>query len=218
MAFKYDLKDKKVGKLLVKNLVPKELRPTQTHGNYWYCDCDCGVKNVMVPTSYLTGNGNYTQQSCGCDRKIKAFLSTTKIEISEDFINQFDDFEKFLFLHKQLTVTSGKTAGNYSVEEYKEDILYFYYNIQFNKIYSFWQEQEKDNTIYDWAKPSLDHIIPKSKGGSNKKENLQFLTVFENLNKRDMTWEEWQEFKKRTNSQSDYYLENIMKNERRDFK
>lgn len=217
MAFKYDLKDKKVGKLLVKNLVPKELRPTQTHGNYWYCDCDCGVKNVMVPTSYLTGNGNYTQQSCGCDRKIKAFLSTTKIEISEDFINQFDDFEKFLFLHKQLTVTSGKTAGNYSVEEYKEDILYFYYNIQFNKIYSFWQEQEKDNTIYDWAKPSLDHIIPKSKGGSNKKENLQFLTVFENLNKRDMTWEEWQEFKKRTNSQSDYYLENIMKNERRDF-
>lgn len=217
MAFKYDLKDKKVGKLLVKNLVPKELRPTQTHGNYWYCDCDCGVKNVMVPTSYLTGNGNYTQQSCGCDRKIKAFLSTTKIEISEDFINQFDDFEKFLFLHKQLTVTGGKTAGNYSVEEYKEDILYFYYNIQFNKIYSFWQEQEKDNTIYDWAKPSLDHIIPKSKGGSNKKENLQFLTVFENLNKRDMTWEEWQEFKKRTNSQSDYYLENIMKNERRDF-
>ena len=217
MAFKYDLKDKKVGKLLVKNLVPKELRPTQTHGNYWYCDCDCGVKNVMVPTSYLTGNGNYTQQSCGCDRKIKAFLSTTKIEISEDFINQFDDFEKFLFLHKQLTVTSGKTAGSYSVEEYKEDILYFYYNIQFNKIYSFWQEQEKDNTIYDWAKPSLDHIIPKSKGGSNKKENLQFLTVFENLNKRDMTWEEWQEFKKRTNSQSDYYLENIMKNERRDF-
>ena len=33
-----------------------------------------------------------------------------------------------------------------------------------------------------------------------------------------MTWEEWQDFKKRTNSQSDYYLENIMKNERRDFK
>ena len=210
MAVKYDLKNKKVGKLLVKELVPKELRPTQTHGNYWYCDCDCGTKNIMVPTSYLTGNGNYTQQSCGCDRKTKAFLASSKIGINEEFISQFDDFEKFLFLHKQLTLVSGKTAGTYNLEEYKEDILYFYNNEQFNKIYLFWQSQEKENTFYDWAKPSLDHIIPKSRGGSNKKENLQFLTVFENLNKRDMTWEEWQNFKIKTNSKSDYYLENIM--------
>ena len=52
-------------------------------------------------------------------------------------------------------------------------------------------------------------MIPKSKGGSNKKENLQFLTVFENLSKRDMTWDEWQAFKIKTHSQSDFYIENI---------
>ena len=211
MAFKYDLKNKRVGKLLVKELVPKELRPTQTHGNYWYCDCDCGTKNVMIPTSYLTGNGNYTQQSCGCDRKIKAFLASSKIGIDENFIQQFDDFEKFLFLHKQLTAASGKTAGQYRLKEYKEDILYFYHDNQFNQLYNFWQTEERSKTFYDLAKPSLDHIIPKSKNGSNEKENLQFLTVFENLSKRDMTWEEWEDFKIKTNTHSDYFLENILK-------
>ncbi|MBQ8207078.1 MAG: HNH endonuclease [Bacilli bacterium] len=210
MATVYNLENVRVGKLTVKTLVPKEKRPTQNHGNYWYCDCDCGNKDVMIPTTYLTGKGNYTQQSCGCDRKIKAFLASSKIGIDENFLNQFDDFEKFLFLHKQLTLISGKTAGTYNLEEYKEDILYFYNDNQFNKIYLFWKQQERENTYYDWAKPSLDHIVPKSRGGNNKKENLQFLTVFENLSKRDMTWEEWQSFKRKTHSQSDYYLENII--------
>ena len=91
----------------------------------------------MIPTSYLTGNGNYTQTSCGCDRKIQAFLKTTKIGITEDFIIQFDNFEKFLFLHKQLTTVSGKNASQYNLEEYKQDITYFYNNIQFEKLYDF---------------------------------------------------------------------------------
>ena len=52
MAYKYNLENKIVGKLTVKSLVPREKRPTQNHGNYWYCDCKCGTKNIMVPTSY----------------------------------------------------------------------------------------------------------------------------------------------------------------------
>lgn len=34
MAYRYNLEGKKVGKLTIKTLVPKEDRPTQTHGNY----------------------------------------------------------------------------------------------------------------------------------------------------------------------------------------
>jgi hypothetical protein len=36
------------------------------------CRCECG-NLCKVPTTYLTGNSNYTQTSCGCDRKKKAF-------------------------------------------------------------------------------------------------------------------------------------------------
>ena len=211
MAYRYNLEGKKVGKLTIKTLVPKEERPTQTHGNYWYCDCDCGTKNIMVPTSYLTGNGNYTQTSCGCDRKKKAFLTTTNVKTTEKFINQFEDFEKYLFLHKQLTHNEGTRNYKYSQEEYEHDIKYFYYNKQFEKLYNFWlNNKNKDKTFYDLAKPSLDHIIPKSRGGKEDYTNFQFLTLFENLAKRDMTWEEWQDFKKRTNTTSDYFLENIL--------
>ena len=72
-------------------------------------------------------------------------------------------------------------------------------------------QEEKLNTFYDWAKPSIDHIIPKSRGGNNEKENLQFLTTFENLTKRDMTMEEWNNFKIKTNTHSQYFIEEIMK-------
>lgn len=138
MATKYDLKNKRVGKLIVKDLVPIEKRPTKTHGNYWYCDCDCGTKNIMVPTSYLTGNGNYTQKSCGCDRKLKAFISTTdKRIVSEDFVSQFHDLEKYLFIHKALIHTNKKNISQYTKEEYEELISYFYFQKEFNALYNF---------------------------------------------------------------------------------
>lgn len=41
-------------------------------------------------------------------------------------------------------------------------------------------------------RPSLDHILPKSRGGSEELNNLQFLTWFENFSKRDMTQKEWE--------------------------
>ena len=89
--------------------------------------------------------------------------------------------------------------------------FYFYYDINFNIIYKNWLEQDKDNTFYNWYKPSLDHIIPKSKGGTNNIDNLRFITVFENLAKRDMDLEEWEEFKNRTNTHSNLFIEEIVK-------
>ena len=213
MAIKYDLKDKRVGKLKVIRLCTIDERPSKSHGNYWLCECDCG-NECKVPTTYLTGNGNFTQTSCGCDRKKKAFQATTYINVDEAFLNLFqDDFEKYLFLHKSLRIT-GNTVDYYNknIEKYKEIILYFWNDKQFNILYNFWRNNEKkDKTFYDWAKPSLDHIIPTSKGGKEELSNYQFLTVFENLAKRDMTMEEWNAFKRETNTKSDYFIESILK-------
>ena len=46
-----------------------------------------------------------------------------------------------------------------------------------------------------YKKPSLDHIVPKSKGGTNDIENLQFLSWFENRCKNDMSKEDWNNLK-----------------------
>ena len=213
MAKKYDLQNKKIGKLTVLSLVPKDERPTQNHGNYWFCQCECGSL-VKVPTTYLTGNGNYTQTSCGCDRKKKAFQATSYIDISDEYLDFYEDFEKFLLIHKALIRTSGNDGQYYknNNDEYKTIIDYFYNDPQFNAIYNFWLSHKLENeTFYDWAKPSLDHIIPSSKGGTNTLDNFQFLTTFENLAKRDMTMTEWENFKQKTNTTSNYFIENIMK-------
>lgn len=204
--------NKTVGHLFIKGIVPKEDKKEPDYlGTLMYCDCLlCGAKNIQVRFSYLTPNGNYHQNSCGCDRKKQTFLSSTKMNIEEDFLSQFDDFDKFLFLHKQLTNIKGKSVTDYDLEEYKKDILWFYNQIQFNLVYNFWKNSNKNNTYYDWSKPSIDHIIPKSKGGKNNIENLHFVTVFENLAKRDMTWDEWIKFKKETNTTSDYFIDNIL--------
>lgn len=214
MACKYNLVNTQVGKLKVLSLVPPDERPTKTHGNYWLCQCECG-NLVKVPTTYLTGNSNYTQTSCGCDRKKRAFQATTYVDASDEFLNQYQsDFEKFLLIHKALIRTSGNDAQYYkdNSEEYRKIIDYFWHDKQFNCVYNFWKNNQSDKiTFYDWAKPSLDHIIPSSKGGTNTLDNFQFLTTFENLAKRDMTMKEWNEFKEKTNTYSDFYIENILK-------
>lgn len=214
MARKYDLIGKNIGKLKVLSLVPINERPTQNHGNYWLCECECG-NFVKVPTTYLTGNSNYTQTSCGCERKQRAFQASTKIQVSNQFLDQYkDNFEKFLFIHHAIMGTSGNSSSYYEKHqiEYEEIINFFWNDKQFNTLYSLWLKNKKlNNTFYDWLKPSLDHIIPSSKGGKNELSNFQFLTTFENLAKRDMTMEEWNLFKLKTNTKSDYFIENIMK-------
>ena len=167
MARKYDLIGKNVGKLKVLSLVPTNERPTQNHGNYWLCKCECG-NFVKVPTTYLTGNSNYTQTSCGCERKQRAFQASTKMQVSNQFLDQYkDNFEKFLFIHHAIMATSGNSSSYYEKHqiEYEEIINFFWNDKQFNTLYSLWLKNKKlNNTFYDWLKPSLDHIIPSSKG------------------------------------------------------
>lgn len=212
----YNLKGTKSGHLTVLGIVPADIEiPRKRRSErYWYCQCDCGSPVIMVPTSYLggkAGRGDYRQTSCGCMRDIRHFIACAKWDVSEDWLLQFrKDWKRFSFLYHSL-LGAGAFKGDFSVSQREEIVDYFYYQKQFNSVYDFWLQQEKRTpTYYDYAKPSIDHIIPKSKGGGNNKENLRFITVFENLAKRDMTLSEWEEFKKESATSSELFIENIL--------
>ena len=201
-----DITGQRFGRLVAVELIPKEERTWSNKERAWRCKCDCGNEVIVRQRSL---RGARMTQSCGCVRKIEAFLATNGVKgLDREYLETFGDFDKFLFLHKAIRSTIGIELM--SLEEYKDYINYFYNDFQFNAVYNFWKKQERVNTFYDWAKPSLDHIIPWSRGGRHNKENLHFLTVFENLAKRDMTMEEWTEFKQTTTTMSDYFIEQIL--------
>ena len=91
--------------LLITGIVPKNEKQDDYKGTYMYCDClRCGKKHFQVRFSYLTPNGNYSQQSCGCGRKERAFLSSARPDLTSEHLIPFrEDFEKFLFVHKILS-------------------------------------------------------------------------------------------------------------------
>ena len=204
-----DITGQRFARLTAIKLIPKEERTWSNKERAWLCKCDCGNEIIVRQRSLRSAR---MTKSCGCLRKIDAFLATTTVkDLTEEYLLKFNDFDKFLFIHRSITHTINLI--NIDISNYKEYIEYFYYQNQFNKLYSFWKKQERLNVFYDWAKPSIDHIIPKAKGGTNELNNLQFLTTFENLSKRDMTMEEWNNFKKITNTHSNYFIEEVMSND-----
>lgn len=201
-----DITGQRFGRLVAIKLIPREERTWSNKERAWLCKCDCGNEVVVRQRSLLSAR---MTKSCGCLRKRDAFKATNQIKNLEDeFLDSFDDFDKYLFIHRTLRHTLDNFSS-YDKETYKKLINKFYYDKQFNDIYNFWLKQDKTNTYYDWAKPSVDHIIPKTKNGTNDINNLQYLTVFENLSKRDMTMEEWEQFKKDTHTTSYYFYESI---------
>lgn len=201
-----DITGQRFGYLTALDLIPREERTWSNKERAWRCRCDCGNETIVRQRNLL---GARITQSCGCLRKQSAFLKTCLVpDLTIEYLRDFEDFEKFLFIHKNIRRII--RIEDLTFEEYNNYINYYYNDEQFNKVYNFWKSFDKLNTFYDLAKPSLDHIIPKSKGGNNSIENLHFITLFENLAKRDMTWNEWMDFKKKYNTYSDLFIEHIL--------
>jgi len=131
------------------------------------------------------------------DSIYKNMATHLRWDISYEWLKQFDNLEKLKVLNKSITRT--RDMPNITTEFYKEYILKFYSDLQFNTIYETWEKNGRRKL----QKPSLDHITPKSRGGSNELTNLQFLTWFENFTKRDMTQNEWEIVK---SSLNEYFI------------
>lgn len=199
-----DIKDKKFGYLTPIELIPEDSRINSYKRREWLCLCDCGNK-CIVEQRFLTNINKQHIISCGCIRKKAHLIATSGCKwLTLDYLLQFKDWDKFAFLHKQLI--KNIKLPDLTEEQYFSYIEKFYNEKQFNNIYNTWKEKEKSETFYDLYKPSLDHIIPKSKGGSNTIDNFQFLTLYENLAKRDMTQTEWENFKRVNHCYSDLFI------------
>lgn len=127
---------------------------------------------------------------CDTDLKYNNMVTHLKWDVSIEWARQFRNFEMLKFLNK--AVTNRDNRYPLSTEEYKAYVEKFYRDYQFNALYFKWINNKKDK----YLKPSLDHKIPKSKGGTNDLRNLQFLTWFENRCKNDMSQVEWDNMKK----------------------
>ncbi len=130
----------------------------------------------------------------------KNLIAHLKYDITIDFLEQFEDIEKIKVLNN--AITRDRVSKYFNTEKYKLYLQRFYHDSHFNFVYNNWLVSGKNN----YYKPSLDHIIPTSRGGSFELENLQFLSWFENRTKNDMTMDEWLEFRKTTKTTSSLFL------------
>lgn len=104
-------------------------------------------------------------------------------DVDVEWLEQFKDIERLKYLNKLLS--RDRVSKNFNTEKYKEFIEKFYDNERFVKQFEIYITSKNR---YD--RPSLDHIIPLSRGGNWDLDNLQIISWFENRAKCDMTQQE----------------------------
>jgi len=124
----------------------------------------------------------------------KNMAAHLRFDVDAEWLSQFDDIDKLKTINRAITERGGRF--DFDTESYKQYVLRFYKCDRFNKIYAAWVESGKAH----YRQPSLDHIVPRSKGGKNTLENMQFLTWFENRCKNDLSQIEWDSIKKNIES------------------
>lgn len=147
------------------------------------------LKDNGITTRPPKNTRNIRKFQCVEDVKYNNMLTHLRFNVKLDWLKKFKDFDKLKLLNE--VITNRDKRFNESTEWYINYIEKFYYDSQFNNVYQRWLESEKEQ----YMKPSIDHIYPKAKGGTNDLNNLQFLTWFENRCKNDMTQEQWENLK-----------------------
>lgn len=117
-------------------------------------------------------------------------LHHLRFDVELDWLLQFSDFDKLKFLNGQIVNKDGDRF-NETTEWYISYIEHFYPDSRFNSLYFNYLSNSKNR----YLKPSLDHIVPRSKGGTNSIDNLRYVTYFENMCRRDIDLSEWETMK-----------------------
>lgn len=201
-----DLTGRKFGELTVLRMLD-----TRKNRNVAYaCQCSCG--NVINVRADSLKSGQKSCIKCSGLLKVKneehkKYLIEKKsleekydskkiarynnmrthlrFDVELSWIIQFEDFDKLKFLNDSIQKRGERFRDD--SEWYKKYIEKFYYDETFNSLYSAYRISNDK-----YKRPSLDHIIPRSKGGTNELSNLRFITFFENMCKRDMDLKEWE--------------------------
>ena len=134
---------------------------------------------------------------CDRTRDYNNMATHLRFDVTIKWLMQFKDFKKLKLLNE--VITNRDNRWSMSTEWYTQYIKTFYFNPQFNSIYSQWVL----SNYMRYKKPSIDYIVPKSRGGTNDIDNLQFLTWFENRCKNNMSQKEWLELKQNI---GDYFI------------
>ena len=112
-------------------------------------------------------------------------------DVELDFLKQFENIEKLKYINSMLT--RSRVSCNFNTVKYKEFVLKFYYDEQFLKTYEDYLLEDKAS----YAKPSLDHKIPLSRGGTWEISNLQVISWVENRAKYTYLPDEWEYLKQK---------------------
>lgn len=119
---------------------------------------------------------------------IKNMVNHLKYDVTEEWIDGFENLDKMKYLNHSLS--RKRDYEGFDTEMYMAYIEKFYNDEKFNFLFDKWIA-----TGDKYIKPSLDHIVPKSKGGALSLDNLRFISWFENKAKGDILLDDWLKMK-----------------------
>lgn len=179
IALLYDTNHQYISRLLKRHGIEttNEKRIRKPYG-------DSAIANFKIA---VRKRGKYVRRTKSTkESRLKNMKNHLRLQVELSFFVQFDDVDKLSCLNHM--IRSNRVPKEFSVSDYKAFIEHFYHDRQFNHLYDEWLYYGKR----PYMKPSLDHIVPVSLGGTWELSNLQILPWIVNRAKTNLSHEDWE--------------------------